>query len=101
MRPLIRHIAGVVKSLGQYDCGVGGRAVVNIIKASCGEASMMARCTGKTNLHNLEPQGPRAHARHPRCHRRPAGGQALGTRLRLVQRRWTPAAKRRCGNTVL
>ena len=30
--------------------------MVNILKASCAEASMMARCTGKTNLHNLEPE---------------------------------------------
>ncbi len=36
------------------------RAVVNILKASAGEASMMARCTGKTNLHNLEPEDLRA-----------------------------------------
>ncbi len=35
-------------------------AVANIIKASCGEASMMARCTGKTQLHNLEPEDLRA-----------------------------------------
>ncbi len=35
-------------------------AVVNIIKASCGEASMMARCTGETDLHNLEPEDQRA-----------------------------------------
>ena len=31
-------------------------AVANILKASVGEASMMARCTGKTNIHNLEPE---------------------------------------------
>ncbi len=31
-------------------------AVVNILNASAGEASMMARCTGKTNLHNVEPE---------------------------------------------
>ncbi len=36
------------------------RAVANIIKASAGEASMMARCTGKTKLHNLEPEDLRA-----------------------------------------
>ncbi len=36
------------------------RAIANILKASCGEASMMARCTGKTNLHNLEPEDMRA-----------------------------------------
>ncbi|MDX1574918.1 MAG: glutamate synthase, partial [Kiloniellales bacterium] len=35
-------------------------AVGNILKASVGEASMMARCTGKTNLHNLEPEDLRA-----------------------------------------
>jgi hypothetical protein len=35
-------------------------AIVNIVKASAGEASMMARCTGKTNLHNLEPEDLRA-----------------------------------------
>ncbi len=35
-------------------------AVANIVKASCGEASMMARCTGKTQLHNLEPEDMRA-----------------------------------------
>ena len=34
--------------------------MANIIKASCGEASMMARCTGKTSLHNLEPEDLRA-----------------------------------------
>ena len=34
--------------------------VVNILKASASEASMMARCTGKTNLHNLEPEDMRA-----------------------------------------
>ena len=36
------------------------QATVNIIKASSGEASMMARCTGKTNLQNLEPEDLRA-----------------------------------------
>jgi len=36
------------------------RAVANILQASSNEASMMARCTGKTNLHNLEPEDLRA-----------------------------------------
>ena len=36
------------------------RAIVSIVKASAGEASMMARCTGKTNLHNLEPEDLRS-----------------------------------------
>jgi len=35
-------------------------ATVNVIKASVGEASMMARCMGKTNLHNVEPEDLRA-----------------------------------------
>ncbi len=35
-------------------------ATANILKASVGEASMMARCTGKTNLLNLEPEDLRA-----------------------------------------
>lgn len=34
--------------------------VANIIQASIGEASMMARCTGKTNLGNLEPEDLRS-----------------------------------------
>ncbi len=36
------------------------RAVQNLIKAHAAEASMMARCTGKTNLQNLEPEDLRA-----------------------------------------
>jgi len=36
------------------------QGVVNIVKASSGEASMMARCTGKTDIHNLEPEDMRA-----------------------------------------
>ena len=35
-------------------------AVVNILKANAGEASMMARCAGKTRLHNIEPEDLRA-----------------------------------------
>ena len=34
--------------------------VVNLIRANSGEASMMARCTGKTVLHNIEPEDLRA-----------------------------------------
>jgi len=36
------------------------QAVIRIINACAGEASMMARCTGKTNLHNLEPEDLRS-----------------------------------------
>ena len=35
-------------------------AVVNILKSASVEASMMARCTGKTALHNLEPEDMRS-----------------------------------------
>ncbi len=35
-------------------------ATVNIMKAYAAEASMMARCTGKTRLHNLEPENLRS-----------------------------------------
>jgi hypothetical protein len=36
------------------------RAIVSIVNANAGEASMMARCTGKTKLHNLEPEDLRS-----------------------------------------
>ena len=32
----------------------------NLIQAFAAESSMMARCTGKTNVHNLEPEDLRA-----------------------------------------
>ncbi len=32
------------------------QGLANIVKANLGEASMMARCTGKTNLYNVEPE---------------------------------------------
>ncbi|MHC8508377.1 MAG: FAD-dependent oxidoreductase [Rhodospirillales bacterium] len=35
-------------------------SVLNILKANAGEASMMARCTGKTALENVEPEDLRA-----------------------------------------
>ena len=35
-------------------------ALVNILKANTGEASMMARCAGKTRLHNIEPEDLRS-----------------------------------------
>jgi len=35
-------------------------AAENFLKASSAEASMMARCTGKTNIHSLEPEDLRA-----------------------------------------
>ena len=38
-------------------------AVVNILKANAGEVSMMARCPGKTRLHNVEPEDLRSATR--------------------------------------
>jgi glutamate synthase (NADPH) small chain len=35
-------------------------ATENLLKSAATEASMMARCTGKTNLHNLEPEDLRS-----------------------------------------
>ena len=35
-------------------------SLANLLKASAGEASIMARCTGKTDVHNLEPEDLRA-----------------------------------------
>ncbi len=34
--------------------------LANLLQASSGEASIMARCTGKTNVHNLEPEDLRS-----------------------------------------
>jgi hypothetical protein len=36
------------------------RAVENLLRAHLGEATMMARCAGKTRLHNLEPEDLRS-----------------------------------------
>ncbi|MCP5088382.1 MAG: FAD-dependent oxidoreductase, partial [Rhodobacteraceae bacterium] len=40
--------------------GEKGEAINNLLKAHVGEATMMARCTGKTRLHNLEPEDLRS-----------------------------------------
>lgn len=40
--------------------GEKAAAIHNLLKAHVGEATMMARCTGKTQLHNLEPEDLRA-----------------------------------------
>ena len=34
--------------------------IVNLLKACSGEVSIMARCTGKTDVHNLEPEDMRS-----------------------------------------
>jgi NADPH-dependent glutamate synthase beta subunit-like oxidoreductase len=38
------------------DAKTAGDGVAAFLKAAVSEASMMARCTGKTNVHNLEPE---------------------------------------------
>ena len=43
-----------------FDADDRTTAVANLIRANAGEASMMARCTGKTALHNIEPEDLRA-----------------------------------------
>lgn len=43
-----------------YDDEDRTSGVINLLLANSGEASMMARCTGKTVLHNLEPEDLRA-----------------------------------------
>ena len=44
------------------DCNEEERpsAVVNILEANAGEASIVARCAGKTRLHDIEPEDLRA-----------------------------------------
>ena len=47
-----------------FEADLGGEeraaAVANLVRANCSEASMMARCCGKTVLHNIEPEDLRA-----------------------------------------
>ena len=75
-------MAEVVESSGPARSGVRGRAVVNILEASRGEASMMARCTGKTKLHNLEPEDLRALTL----------ATAEATDIPLVGKHWAPSS---------
>ena len=55
------HIRGAELA---FDADLGGEerssAVANLVSANCSEASMMARCCGKTVLHNIEPEDLRA-----------------------------------------
>lgn len=48
----------------EFDSSYGeddrARSIQNILKASAAEASMMARATGKTDLHNVEPEDLRS-----------------------------------------
>jgi NADPH-dependent glutamate synthase beta subunit-like oxidoreductase len=47
---------GEVEFVGDLSRDDRRDAVRNFVKAAGGEASMMARCTGKTDVHNLEPE---------------------------------------------
>ncbi len=51
---------GGVEFASDYSIEERGEAVANLLKAHASEASMMARCTGKTQLHNLEPEDLRS-----------------------------------------
>jgi NADPH-dependent glutamate synthase beta subunit-like oxidoreductase len=51
---------GEMRFKPDHDTADRVRGVVSILKASNVEASMMARCTGKTNLLNVEPEDLRA-----------------------------------------
>jgi len=42
--------------LTQVDPGEAGVRLGAYLKAATSECSMMARCCGKTNVHNLEPE---------------------------------------------
>ena len=47
---------GTAKLDSDLSAAERAQSVANLIKAGTGEASMMARCTGKTDLHNIEPE---------------------------------------------
>ncbi|MDP6352737.1 MAG: FAD-dependent oxidoreductase [Alphaproteobacteria bacterium] len=52
--------AGAVTFPTDRDGAERRDAAANFITACAGETSMMARCTGKTDIHNLEPEDLRA-----------------------------------------
>ena len=63
--PLALAMGGTITHAGldfaaDYSIEERGEAAANILKAHASEASMMARCTGKTQLHNLEPEDLRS-----------------------------------------
>ncbi len=51
---------GGLRFAADYSPEDRATGVANILKASASEASMMARCTGKTRLQNVEPEDLRA-----------------------------------------
>jgi len=51
---------GAISFYADYSRDDRREGVANILKACAGEASIMARCTGKTQLHNLEPEDLRS-----------------------------------------
>ena len=56
-RPVRSRASGFQEMGLPFESDVGiPRHLSAFLQAHAGEASMMARCTGKTNLHNLEPE---------------------------------------------
>jgi len=51
---------GEISFYADYSREDRREGVANILKACAGEASIMARCTGKTDVHNLEPEDLRS-----------------------------------------
>jgi len=51
---------GSISFYSDYSREDRREGIANILKASAGEASIMARCTGKTDVHNLEPEDLRS-----------------------------------------
>ena len=47
-------------AFGDLDGGQASAALTSFLQAAVAECSMMARCTGKTNVHNLEPEDLRS-----------------------------------------
>ena len=63
--PLALALGGSITENGvKFDADLSiverADAAANLMKAHAAEASMMARCTGKTQLHNLEPEDLRS-----------------------------------------
>jgi NADPH-dependent glutamate synthase beta subunit-like oxidoreductase len=63
--PFALALGGSITETGvEFDANLSvverADAAANLIKAHAAEASMMARCTGKTQLHNLEPEDLRS-----------------------------------------
>jgi isopentenyl diphosphate isomerase/L-lactate dehydrogenase-like FMN-dependent dehydrogenase len=52
--------AGTIRFDGGRSADEHAEAASLLLKSLTGEASIMARCTGKTNVHNIEPEDLRS-----------------------------------------